>query len=150
FLGSILAHELIHALVARRLGRIPPPVSIFVTTGGASSLGRDAATPLEEFLVAASAPFASLVLAALFAGAGLGLQQASADGAPLLVNLCYLVAGMNAIIGTLNLVPAFPLDGGRILRAVLWRWRGDFLVATRTAASAGRAVGWMGIGAGAL
>jgi Zn-dependent protease/CBS domain-containing protein len=150
FLGSILAHELTHAVVAERIGLHPPPVSIFIATGGAATLGRDTARPSQELAVAASAPLVSLALAGLFAAAGFAFEGVSGDGAPLLANLCYLVAAMNAILGALNLVPAFPLDGGRILRAILWRLNGDFLAATRTAANAGRAVGWTAVGAGAL
>ena len=150
FIASILVHELVHALVAKRIGLSPPPVSIFVATGGAATLGRDTAHPGQELAVAASAPLVSLAIAALFAGAGFAAEGASGKSAPLLANLCYLVAAMNGILGILNLVPAFPLDGGRVLRAILWRLNGDFLVATRTAANAGRAVGWTAVGAGAL
>ena len=150
FLGSVLVHELAHAVVARRLGLAPPPVSLFLASGGATTLGRDTAHPSQEFAVAASGPLISLLLAGLFVAAGAGVEAANGSRAVLLYNLLYLVAAMNVVLGLLNLVPAFPLDGARILRAALWRQRGDFLGATRTAANAGRAVGWMGIGAGAL
>lgn len=150
FLGSILVHELAHAVVARRLGLTPPPVSLFLATGGATTLGRDTAQPAQEFAIAASGPLISLLLAGLFAAAAAGAEAANGNRALVLVNLLYLVAAMNAVLGLLNLVPAFPLDGARILRAALWRLRGDFLGATRTSANAGRAVGWMAIGAGAL
>ena len=150
FVGSILAHELAHAVVVRRLGLTPPPVSLFLATGGTTTLGRDTANPSQEFVVAASGPLVSLLLAGLFAAAAVGVEASYGRPVLLLANLLYLVAAMNAVLGLLNLVPAFPLDGARILRAAVWRLKGDFLGATRTAANAGRAVGWMAIGAGAL
>ena len=148
--GSILVHELVHAVVAVRLGLAPRRVTLFVATGGAATLERDAARPSQELLVAASGPLASVALAVLFAAAAVGLERAVGDPPAVLLDLLLLVAAMNGVLGLLNLVPAFPLDGGRILRAILWRLRGDFLAATRTAANAGRAIGWMAIGAGLL
>jgi len=145
--GSMLLHELVHAIVARRLGLTPRRVALFGATGGAATLERDTARPSQELVVAASGPLASLVLAAVFAGAAVGLERTS-DPPPVVLDFLVLVAAMNGVLGLVNLVPAFPLDGGRILRAVLWRLRGDFLAATRTAANAGRAIGWMAIGAG--
>jgi len=148
--GSILVHELVHAVVAVRLGLAPRRVTLFVATGGAATLERDAARPSQELLVAASGPLASVALAVLFAAAAVGLERAVGDPPAVLLDLLLLVAAMNGVLGLLNLVPAFPLDGGRILRAILWHLRGDFLAATRTAANAGRAIGWMAIGAGLL
>jgi Zn-dependent protease/predicted transcriptional regulator len=146
--GSVLVHELTHALVARRLGLPTRPVTLFAPTGGAVAFEGETVRPGQEFLVAASGPFVSLVIGALFAAAALALELVGAPEA--LVNLSALGAAVNGILGALNLVPALPLDGGRILRAVLWRVGGDFLVATHRAANTGRAVGWMAVGAGLL
>ncbi len=148
--GSMLLHEVVHAVVALRLGLAPRRVTMFLAAGGAATLERDTARPSQELIVAASGPLASMALAAAFAAAALGLERAIGDPPAVLLNLLLLVAAMNGVLGLLNLVPAFPLDGGRILRAILWRLRGDFLAATRTAANAGRAIGWMAIGAGLL
>ena len=147
--GSMLLHELAHAIVARRLGLAPRRVTLFVAVGGAATLERETTRPAQELIVAASGPLGSLVLAALFGGVAVGLEQVPGTP-PVILDFFVLVAAMNGILGLLNLVPAFPLDGGRILRALLWRLGNDFLAATRAAANAGRAIGWMAIGAGLL
>lgn len=143
---SILFHETVHALAARRLGIAPAPVSLFLGAGGATSLDRAGARPVDELLIALSGPLASVAVA-LVLGAATVLLDAEA-AAPALVNLGLLTTALNGLLGVFNLVPAFPLDGGRILRAILWRVRGDFLVATRETAQVSRIVGWIGIGAG--
>lgn len=149
FLGSIVAHELTHALTARRLGLETGPLSLFLTPGS-SSLRSETQRPAHELAVAASGPLASLAIAGLFAVGAAALDRAVGPEFDAIVNLVLLVAALNVILGALNLVPAFPFDGGRILRAILWGLRGDFLAATRFAANAGRAIGWMAIGGGFL
>lgn len=144
--ASVLGHELVHALTARRLGLPTRPVTLFASGGGWVGLEEAGWRPAEEFLVAASGPLASALLAALLLALAVAEQLVGAMAS--LVDLAVLGAAVNGVLGLLNLVPAFPLDGGRMLRAALWRVGGDALVATRRATAVGRVVGWLAIGIG--
>lgn len=146
-LGSLLAHELTHAVVARRRGVEVLGVKLWLL-GGIAQLGDEAKTPGAEFRIAASGPVTSLALAAVFAGAAEGLRAvASAD---IVVAVSWWLAGINLILGLFNLLPGAPLDGGRILRAYLWRRHGDPVRAAVGAARAGRVVAYILIGLGLL
>ena len=87
--------------------------------GGIARLGGDAKTPRTAFWIAASGPAMSLALAAVFAGAAAGLRAVGA--ADIVVAVAWWLAGINLILGVFNLLPGAPMDGGRILRAYLWR-----------------------------
>ena len=147
FIASVVIHELAHAVASERLGLRPRPLTLFLAQGGPTSLEREASQPYEELVIAASGPLTSVAVAFALGGAALSLGGVGVVPTPI-GSLALLGAAMNAILGFINLVPAFPLDGGRILRAIAWQLRGDFLAATRTAAAAGRAVGWAAIGGG--
>jgi Zn-dependent protease len=137
-IASIVIHELSHSLVARRFGMTIRGITLFAF-GGAAELEDEPPTARAEFLMAAAGPAMSLVLALLFwllAGA----LAASAVPTPFVAVVRYL-AGINVILALFNCVPAFPLDGGRMLRAALWGWRGDMRWATRIAANLGGAFG---------
>jgi Zn-dependent protease len=136
--GSIVIHELCHALVARRFGMEIHGITLFAF-GGAAEMAEEPPTPRAEFFMAAAGPFASLVLAGVFYL--LGTALAAADAPMTITVVMFYVAGLNVILAVLNLIPAFPLDGGRILRALLWGWRGDLRWATRLAAGIGGAFG---------
>jgi Zn-dependent protease/CBS domain-containing protein len=142
FFGSVLAHELSHAVVARRYGIKVRDITLFVF-GGAATLEGDARTPRQEALIAFAGPLTSLLLGLAFLGIGLLVQQEQA------VAIIGWLAFVNLILGVFNLIPGFPMDGGRILRALIWRVRGDQLAATRAAATVGRYVGYGLIGLGA-
>jgi Zn-dependent protease/predicted transcriptional regulator len=137
-IASIVLHELSHSLVARRFGIEIRGITLFVF-GGAAEMTNEPPSPRAEFVMAVAGPVASLVLAAIFY-----LLRTALDGvgfpAPLVGVLGYL-AGINVILAVFNLMPAFPLDGGRMLRAVLWGWRGDLRWATRIAANIGGGFG---------
>jgi Zn-dependent protease len=148
FVGSVAVHELAHSVASERLGLHPRPLTLFLAQGGPNSLEREASEPMQELVIAASGPLVSIALAFLLAGAALTLGGAEVPPSPL-GSLALLGAAMNAILGFVNLVPAFPLDGARALRAIAWQVRGDFLAATRTAGAAGRVVGWIAIFGGA-
>lgn len=141
---SIVIHELAHSLVARRLGIPIKGITLFIF-GGVAEMEEEPAAPAAEFWMAIAGPLASLLLAALFwlgaQAAGEGLPQ------PVTAVLRYL-ALLNALLAGFNLLPAFPLDGGRMLRAVLWWRSGDLRRATRIAARVGTAFGFglMGLG----
>ncbi len=147
FYVSLLAHELGHALVARRLGVSVEGITLWIF-GGVARLGGDAATAGAEAKIAIAGPIVSLVLAIAFGVATLGLD--AAGGPPLIEAGCFWLALSNAMLLLFNLVPAFPLDGGRILRAWLWRRRGDRYRATATAALLGRVCSFLMIALGLL
>jgi Zn-dependent protease len=135
FYISLLAHEMGHALVARRLGVSVEGITLWLF-GGVARLGGDAATAGAEAKIAIAGPIVSLVLAVLFVLATFGLDAA---GGPVLIEAgCFWLGFSNAGLLAFNLVPAYPLDGGRLLRAWLWRRRGDRYRATATAALLGR------------
>lgn len=147
FVASLLAHELAHALAALRY-RLPVQRITLWMLGGVSVLGGDAATPRAAFLIAAAGPATSIGLGLLGGGAGLLVRAA---GAPDLVeSSLWWLAVMNVALGLFNLLPGVPLDGGRILRALLWHWSGDADRATVRASFAGRLVGGVVAAAGVL
>lgn len=135
---SIVAHEFAHSLAARRFGLEMKGITLFLF-GGVAEMTNEPPSPRAEFWMAIMGPIASFVLAGLFA-----LSWWIADGriADPAVGVLGYLAAINALLGGFNLVPAFPLDGGRILRAALWARRGDIRPATRTAARLG---GWFGL-----
>jgi Zn-dependent protease len=147
FFGSLLAHELAHAVVARRHGLRVEGITLWLL-GGVARLGSEARSAGAELRIAAVGPATSVVLAAGFAVA------AFAADALLLPALVVAVAGwlalINALLGGFNLLPAAPLDGGRILAGALWAGHGDPYRARETAARAGRFVGVGLIGFGVL
>lgn len=146
-LASLLAHELTHAIVARHRGVEVVGVKLWLF-GGIARLGGEAKTPATEFRIAVSGPVMSLTLAAVFAGAAASLR---AVGSPdIVVAVAWWLAGLNLILGLFNLLPGAPLDGGRVLRAYLWRRHGDELRAAVGAARAGRVVANVLIGLGLL
>ena len=147
FFASLLAHELAHAFVARRHGVETRGIVLWLF-GGVAQLEGDTPNARAELRVAAAGPATSLGLAAI-AGAGAWLLNHTGVSALLVAAVAWL-AVINAMLGVFNLLPAFPLDGGRVLRAFLWRhWR-DRLRATAAAATAGKVVGYGLIGLGAV
>ena len=145
--ASVIVHELAHSLVARRHGIPIRGITLFFF-GGVAEMVCEPPSARSELLVAAAGPAVSLVVGA----AGWGLVMAAlAFGAPapLSVVIGYL-ALTNATLALFNLVPAFPLDGGRILRSFLWSWKGDLLRATRISSAIGSGFGVLLIGLGLL
>ncbi|MGZ4715226.1 MAG: site-2 protease family protein [Acidimicrobiales bacterium] len=147
FFASLLTHELAHALVGRRKG--VPVVSITLwLLGGVSQFQSEPASSDAELRIALAGPLTSLGLA-------LGFGALSAVGSAL--HLPELISGalfwlcaINLMLGLFNLVPAYPLDGGRVLRAAVWTHDGDRLAATRTAARVGHVLAWALIALGLL
>ena len=129
---TVLIHELAHAVVARRKGIEVPSITLFIF-GGVSNLGRQPKTAGEEAAIAIAGPLAS------FAIAGVALGVALIGGASEKVEGMFTyLATVNLILGVFNLLPGFPLDGGRVLRAIAWKRSGSFRRATRTAAEVGK------------
>lgn len=135
-LFSIVFHETAHSLVARRYGIEIRGITLFIF-GGVAQMAAEPDSPRAEFLMASAGPLSSFMLsAALFACyAAIGSLQGPAP----LAEVVWYLGFLNAMLAAFNLVPAFPLDGGRMLRAALWGWRRDIAWATRIAASAGDA-----------
>ncbi|BBY00247.1 site-2 protease family protein [Mycobacterium seoulense] len=144
-LASLVAHELAHAVVARRAGVAVGSVTLWLF-GGVTTLGGEAKTPRAAFRIAIAGPATSLALAALFGGLVAALQTLGA--APIVVGVASWLAGINLLLGLFNLLPGAPLDGGRVLRAFLWRRHGDSVRASIGAAHAGRVVAFILIGLG--
>jgi len=137
--ASIVLHELSHSLVGRYQGMRIKGITLFLF-GGVAEMADEPAAPRAEFTMALAGPLASLALAGLFyliamAAAGAGLAD------PVVAVLRYL-ALLNLLLAVFNLLPAFPLDGGRMLRAVLWWRSGDLRRATRIASRIGSAAGF--------
>lgn len=135
---SIVLHELSHSLVARQFGIPIHGITLFIF-GGVAEMEEEPLNPGAEFLMAVAGPVTSLVLAALFYGLSAG-SEALNSSAPVIAVTRYL-AFLNALLATFNLLPAFPLDGGRVLRAALWRWKGDLRQATRISCHIGSGFG---------
>lgn len=131
---SIVLHELAHSLVARRYGLRISSITLFVF-GGIAQMEDEPSRPKAEFMMAIAGPVASLLIALAFY---LMLVVAYLTGASEIVTgvLRYLVF-LNVVLALFNIVPAFPLDGGRVLRSGLWWWLGDIRRATRWAARSG-------------
>ena len=131
---SVLLHEIGHCLTARAFGL--PVRSITITLlAGLTEITEPPQTPVREYAVAVSGPMVSLLLA----GVGLGASPLFSDGSTG-QRLCEAVAITNGIVAAFNLLPGLPLDGGRVLRSILWRLLGDPERATRASAWAGRVV----------
>ncbi len=134
FFASVIAHELSHSLVARWRGLPVKAITLFVF-GGVSQITREPEKPGVELMVAAAGPLSSL----LIGGVLYGLGRMGNVHNPLFAIMLWL-GSMNVLLGVFNLVPGFPLDGGRVLRGLLWLWLGDFLQATRWAVRTGQLV----------
>lgn len=140
FVASLLAHELGHAVVASRNGIRVEGITLWLL-GGIASLQGEARTPGVDFRVAAIGPAISFALGGVFAVAGAMWAGTGSPG--LAAGVLAYLAGINILLAVFNLVPAAPLDGGRILRAILWRWRGDRAAAQIWSARAGRGFGFV-------
>src|SRR5215211_208632 len=144
FFGSVLVHELAHALAAQARGIRVQDITLFLF-GGATRAKVESRGPGDEFLIALVGPLTSGLLAALFGIlAALGRDALST---PLAGTLGYL-AWTNLVLAAFNLAPGFPLDGGRLLRAAIWKATGNLARATRVASVAGQGVGWLLVDAG--
>lgn len=149
FLLSALAHELGHAIVARRAGVTGGPIVVYVFGGAA---GADLATerPRDEAAIALAGPVVSLaigIMASAVFAATLVVGGAPDGAATIVGRVAVVIGALNLLLGLVNLLPAYPLDGGRIVRAIGWARTGDASAGLRVAAAAGR---WTGRLAGVL
>jgi Zn-dependent protease len=136
FFASVLLHELAHSVVALAWGVPVKGITLFIF-GGVANIGREPDRPLAEFLIAIAGPISSLMLALGFGILGLAGQWLSV--APL-AGLGLYLATVNLWLALFNLIPGFPLDGGRVFRSVVWALTGNMNRATRWAATTGRVI----------
>jgi len=144
FFASVLLHELGHSVLALREGVPVKSITLFIF-GGVAEIGREPPTAGAEFRIAIAGPLTSLGLAAIFGGLGALLADYATVAAP----LAYL-GWINLLLAAFNMIPGFPLDGGRVLRAILWQLNGSLVTSTRWASRAGQAISFGFIGLGAL
>ncbi len=136
--ASIIVHELFHSLVARRYGLPMKGITLFVF-GGVAEMEDEPPSAKAEFLMAIAGPAASLLIGSVFY---IVYQTITALWPIQIVGVVAYLYWINWVLAAFNLIPAFPLDGGRVLRSVLWwRWKGDLPRATRIAASIGSGFG---------
>ena len=145
FFGSVLLHELGHSLVARAQGTPVEGITLFIF-GGAAQISDEPSTPFREFTMAIVGPVVSLVLSGFF---GLVYLLWGNKELPVAA-LSLFLGGINLSLGLFNLIPGFPLDGGRVLRAALWSLRQDLGWATKWASRAGQVVAYSFIVVGIL
>jgi Zn-dependent protease/CBS domain-containing protein len=146
FFLSILIHEFAHSIVALRFGIPVKSITLFVF-GGVSQIGGEAKKPLQEFVMAIMGPFTSLILAAGFYGIWVAIGQSETSPIAIVLEWLFL---MNLVIAAFNMAPGFPMDGGRVLRSILWGISGNLFRATRLATLAGRGLGYMLMMVGAI
>ncbi len=159
FFGSIVLHELGHAFVAMRHGIGISSIQLWIF-GGVARMDRESDSPGTEFKVAIAGPAVTLAIVLVLAAIGLAaagpdefrraaLVESSTDVSGVLAMIAWL-ASINLLVLVFNLLPAFPMDGGRVVRAIAWRRTGDRNAATRFAARLGRVFGYIFIGGGLL
>ncbi len=164
FFGSVLVHELSHALMARRHDVPVRRITLFLF-GGVAHMDEEPRSPRAELLIAVVGPLTSVLIGAVSLGlggllasralVGLVIEDASdvvAFAARIgpVATLCLWLGQVNLLLGVFNLIPGFPLDGGRVLRAALWQGTRDLRKATRWASNVGRGFSWLLMGLGAV
>jgi Zn-dependent protease len=147
FFASLLAHELAHSVVARRRGIPVEGITLFVF-GGIAHARMEAERPGDEFVIAGVGPLSSLLIGALFGVAGAVGRWAGLS--PAITGVATYLSSINIVLAIFNLLPGFPLDGGRLFRAAAWKATGDMTKATRWATAAGGGIGYALIALGAL
>lgn len=136
FFATLLAHEISHGLVARRKGIEVESITLFIF-GGVASLKGDPEGPGDEFQIAIVGPATSLICAVVLFG--VSRVAAASHIAPAEV-IFAVIAASNVLLAAFNMLPGFPLDGGRVFRSAIWKATGDLVKATRVAAVAGKVV----------
>ena len=145
FFASVVAHELAHSLVARANDIPVKSITLFLF-GGVAHMTREASRHGAELRMALAGPVASLVIGGLFFGLHLLLQSVNEPVAA----LTFWLARINVVLALFNLIPGFPLDGGRVFRSLLWRFSGNYQRATRIAFEVGRGVGYLFVAGGVI
>jgi Zn-dependent protease/CBS domain-containing protein len=147
FFSSLLAHELAHSVVAMRKGIPVDRITLFIF-GGMAHTRMEFESPGDEFLIAGAGPVSSFLIALLFAA--VGWTGATAGWSPAVVWVAQYLAFLNVILAVFNLLPGFPLDGGRLFRAAVWKASGSLEKATRWASMGGKVLGYLLMALGLL
>ena len=142
FFSSALVHEISHSLVARRQGTQVKRIILFIF-GGMAQIEKEPETAKGEFIMAIAGPVASFILAIIFGIIWFFSRSIGPVGEP-----ARYLAIINIILGTFNLLPGYPLDGGRVLRSIVWKVTGNLRRATFIASTVGRIIGFLLIGTG--
>ena len=142
---SVLLHELAHSLVARRRGLSVKSITLFIF-GGVSNIEREPPSPGIEFQIAFVGPLTSLVIGVVCYLLQVPLRGSNSP----LEGILYYLAVTNILLGVFNLIPGFPLDGGRVLRSIVWRLTGNLPQATRVATLTGQVIAYLFILLGIL
>jgi Zn-dependent protease/CBS domain-containing protein len=152
FFASVLAHELAHALVARTMGVPVRNITLFLF-GGVADIQREPKSPFAELAITIVGPLTSFILGGFFLAIGIG--SFAFNNIPLVTPAAFLsqagpigtifiwLGSINILVALFNLIPGFPLDGGRIVRSALWALTNDLNKATRWAAGLGQIVAWV-------
>jgi Zn-dependent protease len=135
---SVLLHELAHSLVARRRGLPVKSITLFIF-GGVSNIEREPQSPGVEFQIAFVGPLTSLVIGAICFLLQVPLRGSNSP----LEGILFYLAVTNILLGVFNLIPGFPLDGGRVLRSIVWRLTGNLRQATRVATLTGQVIAYL-------
>jgi Zn-dependent protease/predicted transcriptional regulator len=138
FFASVLGHELTHSLVAMRQGEEVRSITLFIL-GGVAELKGEPESPFKEFSMAFVGPLSSMIIALFFWAISLVVRDFSQP----LWGLTRYLAFINLIVAIFNLIPGFPMDGGRVLRAIVWRVTGNLRKATRIASSTGQGIAFL-------
>ena len=162
FFASLLAHELSHSVVSQYF-KIPVPRITLFLFGGVAEISREPERPKQEFLIAIAGPLMSLLIAfictelALYMASGMDLAGTVAAGdLSVLSNLgplgtaLFWLGSINLLLALFNMIPGFPMDGGRVFRAIIWAITGDKLKATLWASNVGRYFGWFLMATGVI
>lgn len=157
FFLSVLLHELAHSLVAKSQGIPVSDITLFLF-GGVSNIRKEPKSPGSEFAMAVMGPVASLVIGfSLLVLSGIGLRVENLRDLQIMQfmeelgafrTIMVWIGSVNVILGLFNLVPGFPLDGGRVLRSIIWRMTGNLRKVTQWASYIGQAIAWIMIMAG--
>lgn len=142
FFTSVLIHEMSHSLVARRRGTSVKRITLFIF-GGMAEIEKEPETPYSEFVMAIAGPTASFVMGIIFGV----IWILTVNIAPIREPVKYL-AVINIVLGVFNMLPGYPLDGGRVLRSIVWRVTGNLERSTFIASTVGRVIGFMIIAVG--
>jgi Zn-dependent protease/predicted transcriptional regulator len=143
FFASLLAHELSHSLVAQHYGIPVKAITLFIF-GGVSQITEEPHDARTEFRIAVAGPLMSLILGGIF----LGLWYFLPASLDIVAVVSFLLGWVNIMLALFNLVPGFPLDGGRVLRSIIWWRTGSLRRATAIASNIGRGIGFLFIFAG--
>ena len=145
FFASVIVHELAHSIVSKRTGIPVKSITLFLF-GGIAQIGKEATQPKTDLVISIAGPASSVLLAGIF----YGIAYLCNGWNVYLFALTSYLSYVNLILAVFNMIPGFPLDGGRVLRAIIWLATGNYLRATKIATTAGYAISIILIAAGAL